>query len=94
MLENPYNKDFASDGLDSEIYFRFLVRNIKNEKDVILGLQKGIRKIIYLNIGSANFLLSDGERFYAFKYGRSLFYSLMEDCLIVSSEIIGEQVCS
>ncbi|MCX7720028.1 MAG: class II glutamine amidotransferase [Dictyoglomus thermophilum] len=90
MLEYPYNKDFTSDGIDSEIYFRFLVQNIKNEKDVILGLQKGIRKIIYLNIGSANFLLSDGERLYAFKYGRSLFYSLMEDCLIVSSEIIGE----
>lgn len=72
LLESPYDKDFTSEPIDSEIYFRFLIQNIEKENDMIKGVSKCVKEIIKDSNG-ANFILSDGENLYVFKFQRSLY---------------------
>lgn len=60
---------------DSEVYFRFLIQNIEEQNgDVIEGIRFGIQKIYdYIDHGSLNFLLSDGNYLYAYRNGNTLF---------------------
>ncbi len=73
FLKAPYNQNFSSEPIDSEVYFRFLLQSIDEEKDIIEGLKKAIREVIK-DCNGANFLLSNGENLYAFRFGKSLYY--------------------
>ncbi len=72
LLESPYDKDFTSEPIDSEIYFRFQIQNIEKENDMIKGVSKCVKEIIKDSRG-ANFILTDGKNLYAFRYGKSLY---------------------
>lgn len=70
-LMPPYSENLTSEGIDSELYFRYILQCIAEENDVI----KGIRKATDLAkmLGKANFLLSDGKNLYAYCSGYSLY---------------------
>ncbi|MCM8772327.1 MAG: class II glutamine amidotransferase [Candidatus Omnitrophica bacterium] len=74
LLKEPYSQNFTSEPIDSEIYFRYIIQCIEEKKDVIKGIEEGVKEVIKEGCCGANFLLSDGEKLYAFKYGRDLFY--------------------
>jgi len=67
----PFSENLSSEGIDSELYFRYIMQCIAGENDVV----KGIRKATELtkNLGEANFLLSDGKNLYAYCWGNSLY---------------------
>lgn len=73
LLIEPYNKDFTSEPIDSEIYFRFIIQNIEKEGDIIQGIKNAV-KIVVPGASGANFILSDGESIYGFKYGKELYF--------------------
>lgn|GEM_PF-231488 len=78
-LISPYNKNFTSQPIDSEVYFRFILQCIDKEgNDVERGIRKAVQEIIDNGIVSsgANFILSDGKNLYGFRYGNSQNYSL------------------
>ena len=75
----PYNKNFTSQPIDSEVYFRFILQCIDKEgNDVERDIRKAVQKIIDNGLVSsgANFILSDGKNLYGFRYGNSQNYSL------------------
>lgn len=76
LLRPPYNKDFTSEPIDSEIYFRYIVQCMEEEGE-IKGIKKAVQKVIE-NADGANFILSDGQKLYAFRYEKSL-YCLKRD---------------
>ncbi|MEM4712213.1 MAG: class II glutamine amidotransferase, partial [Archaeoglobaceae archaeon] len=72
LLKEPY-KDFTSEPIDSEVYFRFIIQNVDEYKDTINGIKEAVRNVIK-DANGANFILSDGLNLYAFRYGRNLYY--------------------
>ncbi len=77
LLIPPYDEEFTSQPIDSEIYFRFILQCINKEgNNVEEGIKRAVQEIIdegFAN-GGANFLLSDGKNLYGFKYGNHLYY--------------------
>jgi predicted glutamine amidotransferase len=64
--------------IDSELYFIYLLKKIdENKGDVYLGLREGLRTL-YQNLPKdrryLNFLLTDGQRVWAFRKGHDLYY--------------------
>lgn len=73
LLRDPYNQNFTSEPIDSEIYFRYLIQCIDEKRDKIEGIKTAVDEVVKSS-GGANFLLSDGLKFYAFKYGKELYF--------------------
>lgn len=44
-MRPPYNKDFTSEPIDSEIYFRYIVQCMEEEGE-IKGIKKAVQKVI------------------------------------------------
>ncbi len=80
-LKSPYNQSYISEKIDSEIYFRFIIQCINEHNDIIEGIKDATREVIK-DCSGANFLLSDGESLYAFRYGRSLFFLERDPALL------------
>ncbi len=64
---------------DSEVYFYLILQCIEEEDgNIINGIKKAINEVKSERHGGLNFLLSDGERLYAFRYSSDSrdYYSL------------------
>lgn len=72
LLKNPFNADFQSEPIDSEIFFRFIVQSIQEEKDVTAGVKKAV--VEARDERGTNFILSDGEKIYAYRFGLPLYF--------------------
>jgi predicted glutamine amidotransferase len=72
---------------DSEIFFNFLMRDFDPEHPRRC-LRKAIRKVVERSpFSGLNFLLSDGEKLYAYKLGVfGLHWAARRGCLVVASE--------
>jgi len=68
LLDEEYRERILGD-TDSEVYFHWLLMHIEETNDTLVGLKRGVREIIEDNIKyrSINFVLSDGNRLYAFR---------------------------
>ncbi|MDI6716091.1 MAG: class II glutamine amidotransferase [Actinomycetota bacterium] len=83
---------------DSERYFQLILKHIKEQGNAREGI---ISAICWLEgnhfEGAKNFLLSDGERLYAYRDGRTLFYTKTNNkartkkAVIVASEILTQE---
>jgi len=73
LLRKPFNQDFTSEPIDSEVYFRFILQCIDEEADVITGIRKAVKEIIN-DAAGANFILSDGRQLYCFRHSKDLFF--------------------
>ncbi len=87
LLKAPYNKDFTSEPIDSEVYFRYVIQCVDQEGNVLQGIKKAVKEVIK-DAKGANFILSDGEKLFAFRFNRDLFWLLRDPSgpLHVSSE--------
>lgn len=74
LLVPPYNENFTSEPIDSEVYFRYVIQCIDSEKDVFTGIKKALKDVVRKGCFGANFLLSDGEHLWGFRYGYKLFW--------------------
>lgn len=73
MLNSEYLTDLTSDGIDSELYFRYIIQNIEETGNALEGIKKAINNVLnkaYYH--GANFIMSDGQKLYAFKYENPL----------------------
>lgn len=70
-LVAPYNQNYQSEPIDSEIYFRFILQSMKEKGEV-----GGIKHAVSLanDKRGATFLLTDGTTLYAYSYGIPLYY--------------------
>jgi len=73
LLKPPYNQNYSSDSVDSEIYFRLLIQQISEKGNLKDGIIDAIKYVIKDDTG-ANFVLSDGINLYAYEHGKSLYY--------------------
>lgn len=103
-LDEKY-RNFTSNLVDSEVYFRYLIQSIEKENDIISGIIKGIKEISDTFKSGANFLLSDGIKLYVFRYNNPLnflirdpsnystihFRSSETSALIESKRMLGEK---
>jgi len=87
LLKPDYNKNFTSEPIDSEIYFRYVIQCIEKSGNLKEGIKIAVKEVIKDSNG-ANFLLSDGKKIYAFRYGKNLYYLLRDPALlnVVSEE--------
>lgn len=53
---------------DSEVYFHWLIQCIDEEQNAVKGITKAIKKVVEKSYTGLNFLLSDGDTLYAFRY--------------------------
>lgn len=103
LLKKPFNNNFTSEPIDSEIYFRFIMQNIDEKRNIIEGINEAVNVVIR-DAAGANFILSNGENIYAFKYCRNLYYLIRDpqssfyaaaqetNALIESKRLAGEKV--
>lgn len=77
LLEDDF-KNALKGETDSEVYFYWLVQNIRKEGDVVKGIRSAVNKVKEYEHRGLNFLLSDGRSLYAFRYsnGNRGYYSL------------------
>jgi len=76
LLKKPYSLGLTSEPIDSELYFRWIVQCIEEDKDPIEGIKRATDELKYLGQGSRglNFILSDGKNLYAYRGGNPLYY--------------------
>lgn len=76
---------------DSEVFFNFLMRDF-DTGHATRCLRRDIRRIIELSpFSGLNFLLTDGERLYAYKLGIfELYWAVRHGALVVASEPLTE----
>jgi len=67
LLTAEYKKELKGE-TDSEVYFYWILQCINEEKDVAKGIKKAIECVIKRKHTGLNFLLSDGNHLYAFRY--------------------------
>jgi glutamine amidotransferase len=70
-LTAPFISNFQSDPIDSEVYFRSILQQAKNGD--IVGAIRNVTQQVNSDRG-ANFLLSDGETLYAYRFGLPLYW--------------------
>lgn len=73
LLKPPYNQEFQSEPVDSEVYFRFVLQSMKEQGEKP-GLQLALCQLDSKQEGT--FLLSDGETLYGFSKGIPLYWLL------------------
>lgn len=77
MLKYPFNYNLTSQGIDSELYFRYIMQCINETGDMENGIRKALEEINNYSQG-ANFLLSDGKKLIAYRYGNDLYYCIRD----------------
>ncbi len=78
-------------GTDSEKLFAFVLTQIDECGDVELGIASAVKLMHgFGDIGSATFLLGDGERLFAHRLGRALFTASREGATVIASEPLGD----
>jgi glutamine amidotransferase len=77
LLEDDYKSQLEGE-TDSEVYFYWLVQNIRKKGDVVYGIRSALEEVRKSNHTGLNFLLSNGNTLYAFRYsnGNRNYYSL------------------
>jgi glutamine amidotransferase len=70
-LKSPYNQNYQSQPIDSEIYFRYILQSMK-EKGEIKGITFAVDTAN--DERGATFILTDGTTLYAYSYGIPLYY--------------------
>ena len=70
-LTPPFNENYQSEPIDSEVFFRFIIQMIK-QAGVPDGMKKAIREAGDPN--GINFLMTDGSTLYAYCRGLPLYY--------------------
>lgn len=72
------HKDAIKGETDSEVYFYWILQCIEEYGNILHGLREAISKVISKKHSGLNFLLSNGNCLYAFRYSRSSqhYYSL------------------
>lgn len=77
---------------DSERLFAYILTHIDEAGGVGQGVTRAVAAMQALgDVGSASFLLSCGERLYAYRCGRTLFTRMRGDVTIVASEPLTEE---
>jgi glutamine amidotransferase len=72
---------------DSERFFAFILTHIDEAGEIERGVRDAVASLRALgDVGSTSFLLSDGERIYAHRCGRTLFRADRHDTALVASE--------
>jgi predicted glutamine amidotransferase len=72
---------------DSEKLFMFVLTQIDLAGEVTAGVNAAVRALHALgSIGSASFLISDGEKLYAHRLGRALFTTQRRGVSLIASE--------
>jgi predicted glutamine amidotransferase len=72
---------------DSERLFAFLLTHIDEARDIELGVAAATRELRAMPaLGPASFLLSCGERLFAYRLGRALFTMVRDGATFVASE--------
>lgn len=67
LLKDEY-KNALEGRTDSEVYFYWILQNIEEHGDVIVGIKYAVNQIKAKSYSGLNFLLSDGVSLYAFRY--------------------------
>ncbi|MBI4136798.1 class II glutamine amidotransferase [Candidatus Roizmanbacteria bacterium] len=72
LLHPPFNTNFQSEPIDSELYFRALLQGIASTDPV-----EAVRQVTQMvnNPRGANFLMADGEALYGYRYGLPLYWT-------------------
>jgi glutamine amidotransferase len=77
---------------DSERLFAYILTHIDEAGGIGRGITRAVAAMQALgDIGSASFLLSCGDRLYAYRCGRTLFTRMRGDVTIVASEPLTEE---
>jgi glutamine amidotransferase len=77
---------------DSERLFAYILTHIDEAGETERGVMRAVASMHELgDIGSASFLLSCGDRLYAYRSGRTLFTRMRGDVTIVASEPLTEE---
>ena len=66
-LLNKEHRDAIRGETDSEVYFHWILQTIEHEGDVVNGIKVALRAVRNFRHSGLNFILSDGERLYAFR---------------------------
>jgi len=53
---------------DSEVYFYWILQCIEEEEDIVKGIKKAVAEVIRKSYKGLNFLLSNGNSLFAFRY--------------------------
>ncbi|KKR49441.1 MAG: hypothetical protein UU81_C0013G0001 [Microgenomates group bacterium GW2011_GWC1_41_8] len=71
-LKPPFNANFQSEPIDSEIYFRAIMQKASEMEP-----QEAIKQVVKEanNPRGANFLLADGQTLYAYRFGLPLYWT-------------------
>lgn len=82
-LKKPYNENFQSEPIDSEVYFRFILQSMKE-----YGEREGLRSALVEVEASqaATFLLSDGVSMYAYSKGIPLYWLFRRSTVPLSAQ--------
>ncbi|MEM1689911.1 MAG: class II glutamine amidotransferase [Candidatus Hadarchaeales archaeon] len=77
LLNSEYKREIEGK-TDSEVYFYWILQCIEESEDFEEGVKKAIEEVAKKSYGGLNFLLSDGERLYSFRYSKYAedYYSL------------------
>lgn len=67
LLKKEYKESLKGE-TDSEVYFHFILQNIEECGSIVEGIRKAITLVIKGKCSGLNFLLSNGERLYAFRF--------------------------
>ena len=69
LLSEEYKESIEGE-TDSEIYFRWILQNIEEQREAVEGIKRAIQEVASKEYTGLNFLLSDGLCFYAFRHAR------------------------
>lgn len=83
LLKPPFNQNFQSEPIDSELYFRVIMQRMAQMQP-----REAIAQTVSVVNSSrgANFILSDGESIYAYRYGLPLYWTRWRDPRLFSIE--------
>lgn len=71
LLKPPFNQNFQSEPIDSEVYFRFILQSIQ-EQGQTQGLRTALKEAA--SPRGSNFVLTDGKSLIAFRHGLPLHF--------------------
>ncbi|MGC8720724.1 MAG: class II glutamine amidotransferase [Thermodesulforhabdaceae bacterium] len=83
-LLNEEHRNAIHGETDSEVYFHWILQNVEQKGDVVHGIRVALREARKVRHTGLNFLLTDGEKLYAYReasqsYNYYSLYSLSRD---------------
>jgi glutamine amidotransferase len=67
LLSAKYRSELEG-STDSEVYFYWILQNIEEHEDIVTGIKQAVEQVTRKDHSGLNFLLSNGEILYAFRY--------------------------